>query len=283
MKCFLCKKSDLSNVYSLKNKTILRCKNDKLFLGATTANNKINVYGKEYFIYSPHLSNSSYFSKKLETIQLLTSNHKPHILDIGCGWGDFEEVLEQENIPYLGIDINKEAIKICRKKGLNCFNISLNELILSGVASDEAIREADLRSEGKSLTEEKSHERQNLTKMQFDAITMFQLIEHVKNPLSLLQSAQKLLKPGGVILITTPNNDTPLRKILGSRWSVYNEPSHYVFYNRNTLTKTFHLAGFNNIQVKLDQMRFLSSNYILKRLFQMYFNWKLNIGDWKFA
>src|SRR3990167_6241205 len=178
MKCFLCKKSDLSNVYSLKNKTILRCKNDKLFLGATTANNKINVYGKEYFIYSPHLSNSSYFSKKLETIQLLTSNHKPHILDIGCGWGDFEEVLEQENIPYLGIDINKEAIKICRKKGLNCKLSTIEELIKgsndSGVVAPlrgtPPQNDVILVSEGRARPESKN---------KFDCISLFQVIEHI--------------------------------------------------------------------------------------------------------
>lgn len=111
--------------------------------------------------------------------------------------------------------------------------------------------------------------RQNLTKLKYDAITMFQVIEHLKNPLPTLQLAKKLLQKNGVILITTPNNDSPLRKILGPKWSVYNESSHYVFFSRKTLRKTLEKAGFTSINVRTDSLRFLSSRYILNRLIQI--------------
>lgn len=233
MNCYLCNKNNFEKKYALKHKNIIRCKNDGLFIAQKTGED--NTYGKEYFSNSPNLNNQSYFLKKLKAIKLITKLSKPYILDIGCGWGDFEEVLEQEKIPYLGIDVNKEAIEICKKKGLNCRLQKLNQW------NNETIK-------------------------QFDVITLFQVIEHLQNPLPLLQSAKKLLKPNGIILITTPNNDTPLRKLLGGRWSVYSEPSHFVFYNKKNLQKTLKLAGFGKIQVKADKMRFLSLRYILTRL-----------------
>ena len=86
----------------------------------------------------------------------------------------------------------------------------------------------------------------------------------------MLLSAKKLLKKNGILLLTTPNNDSPLRKLFGSRWSVYNDPSHFVFYNEKTLGQILTLAGFNRIEVKPDSWRFLSSKYVFSRLINMH-------------
>ena|SRR3989338_3877563 len=241
MRCFICGKNHFQIIYRLKTKNILRCNNDGLYLGEATTLHKNNVYQKDYFSNPPHppKSNQSYFLNKLATIKLATRNQKPYILDVGCGWGDFEEVLEKEKIPYLGIDTSQEAVKICQEKGLNCKLSIFQQLAINN---------------------------QQL----FSAITMFQVIEHLKNPIPTLQVAKKLLKKNGVILITTPNNDSPLRKIFGPRWSVYSEPSHFVFFNKQTLEKTLQLAGFNRIEVKSDSWRFLSSKYVFSRVMNMY-------------
>ncbi len=237
MQCFLCKRNDFELQYSLPKKDIFRCKNDGLFVAGSRYDGLL-PYGNEYFSNAPNLSNESYFSAKLKKIQKMTGKKKPNILDIGCGWGDFEEVLEKEKIPYLGIDVNQEAIEICRKKGLRCKQINI-----VGTSRDLP-----------------------LLKDKFDAVTMFQVIEHLKNPLPHLESAKKLLNPSGIILITTPNNNSPLRNLLGPYWTVYSEPSHYVFYNKTTLSQTLEKAEFKNSEVNNDSWRFLSLRYILNRL-----------------
>ena len=133
MVCFLCKKNNFQLVYKLKSKNILHCRNDGLFLAETTVASKNNLYQKKYFDNLPHppKSNQSYFLKKLAAIKRLTRNESPHILDVGCGWGGFEEVLEKGKIPYLGIDASKEAVEICRKKELNCKQSTIEQLIKS--------------------------------------------------------------------------------------------------------------------------------------------------------
>jgi len=277
MYCFFCKKNNFQLIYKLKTKIILRCKSDGLFLAQETKNDE-QKYGQKYFSHNPHLSNRSYFLKKIRKIQELTSMQKPKILDIGCGWGNFEQVLEKEKISYLGIDTSKEAMGICKKKGLNCIKITLDKLIQT---VEDGRWKMDF--EDRKLKVDKFHPLpsnfkhppstlNHLPSKLFDAITLFQVIEHFKNPLALLKSAKKLLKKNGLILITTPNNDSPLRKFFGSRWSVYNEPSHSIFYNKKTLRETLNSAGFKNIQVSNDSLRFLSLTYIVKRLNEMFFH-----------
>lgn len=238
MKCFLCSSDKFKTVYTSGEFKIVSCVNDDLYFKIATGDQK-NLYDKDYFEAYPYSNflnlNKIYFKNKVRRLIKLQPHPKRSrrisILDIGCGWGDFLEVCRDENIPYLGIDDSPEAIEICKKKHLNCHR-------------------------GIEFSQHK----------EFDAITLFQTIEHIQNPHPLLKSASKLLKPGGIILITTPNNDSPLRKLNKSKWSVYNTNSHFVFYNKKTLKQTLAAAGFKNVEVKIDSPRLLSLKYILSRL-----------------
>jgi len=238
MKCFLCHKNNFSEIYRLKNKKIVRCLNDDLYF-STASSNKNNLYNEKYYNDSPYPNNLkynyNYFINKLNKIFALTGEKNPRILDIGCGWGSFLEILREKKQTYLGIDTATAAIDVCSKKNLNC------QLI------DEI-----------SLVDKQPH--------QFSAITCFQVIEHLTNPFSFLAATKKLLKKGGVVIFTTPNNDSPLRKLFGSHWSVYNTSSHFVFYNKNSVLKTMNHAGYKNVTVRVDQPRFLSLKYAVKRL-----------------
>lgn len=248
MKCFLCGGKRPRLKYTLSDKTIYECPSDGLHYAKSSAIDK-NLYGKDYFEINPHprFFNNFYFEGKIRKILKLGRDTKPKILDVGCGWGDFLTVCRDKNIDYLGIDESPEAIDICKKKGLNCRTSPLTP----------------------SLFQEGTQG--------WSAITMFQLIEHIKNPLPLLQSAKKLLKKNGVILITTPNNDSPIRKLMGARWSVYNTKSHFVFYNKKNLKLLLEKAGFQKIEVKIDSPRFLSLGYIFSRLFPKSVNYQLSI------
>ncbi len=249
MQCFLCKKNDFELVYKLKRRQIVKCQNDGLFLAI---DNKVSqqLYDQNYYDNSPYSTffnlNERYFLSKLKKIQKLTAEFKPTILDVGCGWGNFLEALQKQKMSYLGIDSSDEAIRVCRSKNLNCRKTTLQELV------------------------NENHEK-------FSAITLFQVIEHVADPIELLKATKKLLKKNGAILMTTPNNDSPLRKIFGRKWSVYQEPSHFVFYNQQTLKETLIRAGFKNVGVSVDSVRFLSFGYVLSKLGIGHL---LKIGNW---
>lgn len=240
MKCYLCHKNYIKPVYISSYRPIYHCPADDLFFSADNKEKKIQ-YDDDYFESSPYnqrqIFNDVYFQKKLNKIITLTQEKKPNILDVGCGWGNFLQVVKNNSLPYLGIDLSPSAIKICREEKLNC-------------------READLIKLSK------------INGQKYSVITFFQVIEHLKNPLEYLKAAKKMLKKSGILLITTPNNRSPFRYLLGSNWPVYNTPSHYFFYSKNSLERLLKLAGFSNFKIKIDNPRFFSSDYVLQRIFK---------------
>ena len=79
----------------------------------------------------------------------------------------------------------------------------------------------------------------------YDAISMIEVIEHLERPVDALGIAHDLLKPGGALLITTPNFDSLYRRLFGGRWWVINcEDEHIVLFSRTTLVGMLEENGF---------------------------------------
>lgn len=72
----------------------------------------------------------------------------------------------------------------------------------------------------------------------FDLVLMINLIEHVKDPVAILQKVERLLKPGGMVLIKTPNIDSLDARLFRNRnWGGYHCPRHWVLFEENSLRK----------------------------------------------
>lgn len=239
LKCYLCNKKT-SLVYQTNNRSIYQCLNDDLFFSVDKKSDQF-VYDQAYYGSSPYtqfpILKNIYFQNKINKILTLYPKKGLEILDVGCGWGNFLQILNNNQLPYLGIDVSKEAVAICREKTLNCQKVDLINLSRN-------------------------------SRQKYSAITFFQVIEHLKNPLEYLKAAKKLLKKNGILLITTPNNSSPLRAFFGPKWSVYNTPSHYFFYSKKSLRRLLKMAGFNKFEVKIDPPRYFSLNYVLQRIFK---------------
>lgn len=85
----------------------------------------------------------------------------------------------------------------------------------------------------------------------FDVITLFDVIEHVPDPLGELQAIMRLLKPGGVLLQSTPNIDglfPRLSYLLANRldyWPHPEPPHHLYQFSVDTLTAMTGAAGYD--------------------------------------
>src|SRR5262249_10059589 len=70
----------------------------------------------------------------------------------------------------------------------------------------------------------------------FDTIASFHVIEHVDSPRAFIRAAAERLKPGGLIVLETPNIDSLPYKLLKARWRQF-IPEHYFFFDRKTISR----------------------------------------------
>lgn len=106
------------------------------------------------------------------------------LLDVGCATGFFLEAARERGWEVYGIEANPYAAEVALKKGLQVQNTT--------------IEAADYHTAF------------------FDAVTIFEVIEHVRDPLSILVKTHELLRPGGMLFVYTPNFDCAERLIMGS-------------------------------------------------------------------
>jgi 2-polyprenyl-3-methyl-5-hydroxy-6-metoxy-1,4-benzoquinol methylase len=83
----------------------------------------------------------------------------------------------------------------------------------------------------------------------FDVAVLFHVLEHLDSPHQMVTELYCLLKPGGLLVIETPNIDTVWFRLLGRRWRQF-IPDHYYFFTPHTLRRLLQGAGFHMLQVK---------------------------------
>jgi 2-polyprenyl-3-methyl-5-hydroxy-6-metoxy-1,4-benzoquinol methylase len=82
-----------------------------------------------------------------------------------------------------------------------------------------------------------------------DAITLWEVIEHVPRPVELLAQFRERLRPGGVLMFSTPNTGHWQAQRRHDAWTSYRPPSHVQYFTAASATDTLTRAGFAQIQV----------------------------------
>jgi 2-polyprenyl-3-methyl-5-hydroxy-6-metoxy-1,4-benzoquinol methylase len=158
-----------------------------------------------------------------------------NLLDVGCGRGFFLANFVGSNVDYVGVEprrrISEEARKRVGAKNIFC----------------GTLKEAEFPS------------------AYFDAVTMINLIEHLPSPANTLKEANRIMKDSAVLLIETPNVDSFIPVILGSRWHAFLESEHHCFFSSQTLTRMLNNTGFRVLSVTRGDKLF-SVPYLLYRL-----------------
>ena len=142
------------------------------------------------------------------------------LLDVGCGNGQYLLMAREAGWDVEGVDFDHEAIRICKDQGLN---VHLGGLDI--------------------LTERVDY---------YDVITLSHVIEHVHEPDALLKKTYALLKPGGMLWLSTPNIDSALSRIYKENWRGLEPPRHLVLFNYSSLLSILKNNKFNNIRQHYD-------------------------------
>lgn len=77
----------------------------------------------------------------------------------------------------------------------------------------------------------------------FDVVTMIEVLEHVREPRALLGEAGGLVRPGGLLYITTPNAHSLNRWLLGRDWSIFSPPEHLTIWTARGLRQALAAGG----------------------------------------
>src|SRR3989344_613980 len=156
-----------------------------------------------------------YHKKFLEMHKFFPENTK--VLDLGCGSGEFIAKLKKMGCDVWGVDFDRTGIDLAKKVfGLeNVYAMSFEEFF----------------------------KKQNLPK--FDIITLFEIIEHLEDPLPFLVSAEKLFTPEGKIVLSTPYQGRMLPNL--NAWDF--PPHHFTRWNPSSLSTILSKVGFKMYRI----------------------------------
>jgi SAM-dependent methyltransferase len=95
----------------------------------------------------------------------------------------------------------------------------------------------------------------------FDAVTLWDVLEHLADPHAAVAEAARLLAPGGRLALTTGDVGSLAARLSGARWHLYTLPEHLFFYSRRSLALLLAQHGFS-----VERMRADGSSYTLAYL-----------------
>jgi len=110
----------------------------------------------------------------------------------------------------------------------------------------------------------------------FDVIASFHVIEHVDSPRSFIRAAADRLKPGGLLVLETPNIDSLPYKTLKGRWRQF-IPEHYFFFDPKTITRLLSDCGLKTERVT-SIGKYASMEFVMNRL-SRYLPWIPRLND----
>ncbi len=102
-----------------------------------------------------------------------------------------------------------------------------------------------------------------------DAVTLWEYIEHVPDPLDEVRRVAALLRPGGILALSTPNTGYWTASYQPERWREFKPPAHLGFFTRETLHRLLDSSGLAVIAVDGVVARAPAQPYALQRLLML--------------
>lgn len=153
---------------------------------------------------------TDFYQEQLEEAERVRKLNR--ILDVGCAIGLFVRAAQNAGWDAFGVEVSQALVDYGRTK--------------LGLQSHCG----DLRSAG-------------YPDNWFDAVVLWDVIEHLLDPLAELAEIRRVLRPGGRLILQTPNADSIAHELLGDQWDML-VTDHFVYFSISTLTRALRQAGF---------------------------------------
>lgn len=228
MLCPICKGK--TTPYVVNNLSLFHCRSCQLIFQPPQKKVFFNEknWGKE----DPRWSRETYEMKKQTFRYLLKSLKKilpknGKALDVGTGTGAFLEIAREFKLQVMGLEPDKKFAKEAKNR-LNIVSSTLDK--------------ADLKSK------------------YFDFISFFDVLEHLPNPSEALKKTFQLLKPDGLVLISTPSLGSLSFKLMGPSWFHFKK-EHLFYFSPKSLKRLLETNGFKIIEEK-PLLKVLNLDYV---------------------
>jgi 2-polyprenyl-3-methyl-5-hydroxy-6-metoxy-1,4-benzoquinol methylase len=173
------------------------------------------------------------YRRMLDSIERLTGGRRGRLLDAGCSMGFFLKQARDRGWQVEGIEPSRWAAEYARKEwGLRVY--------------DGPVGSADLAPES------------------VDVVTMWDVVEHLLDPVGDVRRLARALKPGGVFALSTHSLGSLSARLLGRRYP-FLMAMHVSHFTPRTTARLLGMAGLNQIRVR-PHLRFLRVGYLIRKM-----------------
>lgn len=141
-----------------------------------------------------------------------------NILDIGCSTGLFLHSIQQHGWAAYGVEPSPFAANYAVQR----FGLSVKQTVLEEAKFDAGF---------------------------FDVVSLWDVFEHIYDPVATLVEIHRILKPGGLLLLNLPNPDSWERALFGSSWAGWDIPRHLYLFPLPALDRLLGQAKLRRIDV----------------------------------
>lgn len=225
--CNLCRRpTRCEHLFQVAGHDVFRCTECRLTfvpLTPSLAESVAAVYSEEYFEggredgYTDYSDSETVLRHQARRAIQRLRRYQPSgaLLELGCAYGFF--LLEaQKHFECSGIELSEFAAAEARKRGLD-------------------VRAGDFQT----LEVPESH---------YSAVCLFDCIEHLADPFSYLRKMHSVLRPRGVVALTTGDVGSLYARLSGQRWRLMTPPQHLFYFSRPTLTRMLEETGFEVVE-----------------------------------
>lgn len=245
--CNLCGSADSRFLFTKNQYPIVRCRECGLTYAIPDENICFQDYYNEGYFrgdktkygYTDYYSEREYIRYNFNRYWKKAKQYinSGRVLDVGCATGLFLECAGRGWQRY-GLDISEYASKIAQDT-------------IGPTIERCHLLEAPWPSEA------------------FDLITMWDVLDHLPNPMENLFKCNRLLRKGGILILNVGDISSFFAKICGKRWYIMIPPTHLYFFNKRTIMAMLKKAGFKILKIERSGKRvplkliFFRLSYIL--------------------
>lgn len=188
---------------------------EKLYSGDYYCNGAASGYG-DYIAERRAIESTA--KSRLKRLSTFGSGSR-NLLEIGCGLGFFLNVAK-DLFHVKGVELSDFSSDYAKK----CFNLDVYQGAL---------------------------DKASFLPSSFDIVVMWDVIEHTADPVGLISEIKRVLRPGGILVFTTPSTSSLLCMLQKRAWRLFDPPFHLNYFNIRNAVKMLNSAGFKVLKTGL--------------------------------